>query len=686
MAGAVLPVRSEKIGWSITHAADPAFVEPVLRTVQGDPLTARAIVVAAPGAVGKSTFAKTLGALTSSVVVDLARTEPLGGNFFVGGIHNAFGLEALTEVAQGRLGLIVDALDEGQLRSGVECFAAGLSDLAQVVRQPAALPAVLFGRSAAAEEAWLVLSELGVSPCLMEIEFFDDVRALQYIEKRLPIVADRRPESRAAYARHPESFLRLATETRAKLVATPGGSDPRFAGYAPVLDAVCAYAVEDDGLNPQARISQLAAEGPVALIAEIAAAILQREQGKLVDQLREEVGLDEIDPSTLYPPDEQLARLASIVIDAPAPEGPKFGKPELKRAYDRMVADFAPQHPFLDARSSPSNAAFAAYLLVWAMTSGGAADAARRALTAQPSLGSGLLFELYMLWLAEKDECAVEGARRIDLADVGPLYAAFASQAGPRHQASLEVSGELDDDIVEITFDMDTGATDDENARHSGPFSASTDGVLELRGPLANVRVDAPLAVIVGDGMAVNITAPVELNVDLLEVDGREVRVFKSAGGVTEAHQQVTLSAVDAAIRRVERVTVFGGQLSVSFPGSKSHPWTEYSVVRTPAPSPKVEILRRRTRKVLTAFRSHSKGALVRLAAKIDHARMMKCDNLGPLLIKKFLEDGILTTFDAGKFYVLHPEKMASALNMDYQALHQHRWSAEADRYLEALV
>jgi hypothetical protein len=52
LAGAVLPPRSEKAGWLIDHSAGPAFVEPALRTIQGDPFAARAIVVAAPGAVG----------------------------------------------------------------------------------------------------------------------------------------------------------------------------------------------------------------------------------------------------------------------------------------------------------------------------------------------------------------------------------------------------------------------------------------------------------------------------------------------------------------------------------------------------------------------------------------------------------------------------------------------------------
>jgi hypothetical protein len=684
MAGAVLPQRSDKAGWLIDHLAEPGFVEPGLRTIQGDPLTARAIIVAAPGAVGKSTFAKTLGALTSSVLIDLARTELLGGNFFVGGIANAFGIPTLTEAGNGRLGLVIDALDEAQLRSGAEGFSAGLSDLGRIVSQPSALPAVLFGRSAAAEEAWLVLSEAGLDPCLMEIEFFDEARALQYIDKKLAVLADRRSESRAAYARHADSFRGLATATRGKLIGMPGGDDPRFAGYAPVLDAVCSYAVEDENLNPQARIAQLSAESPVALIAEIAGAILTREQGKLVGQLREDVGLDGVDESTLYSPEEQLARLASVVIGAPIPAGPSFDRPEVRRAYDRMVANLAPQHPFLDARSDASNAAFASYMLVWAMTSGATPDAARRALAARPSLASGLLFELYMLWLTEDNARA--SPRNLNLADVGPLYAAFTSQAGQRQQASLEVTGEPGDNIAEVAFDMETAGAADGQARRYGPFDASLDGFLELRGPLANIRISAPAAVIVGDGSALNVTAPVEIDVESLVIDGREVRIFKSAGNVADEFQQVALNAVEVDAGRIERVTVLGGRLTVSFPGARSHPWTDYAVIPPVAPSPEVEVLRRRLRKVLTAFRSHSKGTLVRLAAKIDHARMMKRGDLGPRLINQLLVDGILTTFDAGKFYVLHPDQMGAALNMDYQALLQQRWSSESDEYLGRLA
>jgi hypothetical protein len=209
---------------------------------------------------------------------------------------------------------------------------------------------------------------------------------------------------------------------------------------------------------------------------------------------------------------------------------------------------------------------------------------------------------------------------------------------------------------------------------------------LEFRGALANVRISAPVTVIVGDGSTVNVTAPVEIDVELLEIDAREVSIFRSAGSVADELQQVTLNAVEAIIDRVVKVVVLGGRLSVSFPGGRSHPWFDYSVVPPVAPSPEVEVLRRRMRRVLTAFQSHSKGALVRLAAKIEHARMMKRDDLGPRLISRLRNDGILTTFDAGKFYVLHPDRMGAALKMDYQALQQQRWSPEADEYLGSVA
>ncbi len=686
LQGAVLPTESKQVGWRIDAIDEVSFVEPNLRILHGDPTKARVIVVAAPGAVGKSTYARSLAAATGSVVVDLAATEPLGGNFFVGGIANAFGHQALTSIANGSLGLIVDALDEAQLRSGSEGYAAGLLDLGNLVKQPGALPAAIFGRAAAADEAWLILSDAGLNPCLVEIEFFDEQQSTIYLERKLSALAAARPATLSAFARFGQAFHDLAVETRRKVINTPGGDDKRFAGYAPVLDAICAYSLDEENLNPSARMAELSATGPVALLQRIATSILERESKKVTVQIaKKHPSLTEVDMAGFYSPREQLARIASIVIGAPSPKAVSITDPEVRETYDRMVEEFAPQHPFLDNRNGPSNAAFAAYVLVWALTTNYAVEEARRALRSQPALGSGLFFDLYMEWLQDTPDDAVELAapRRLDLTDVGALYNSFSSQAVQGEHPNLEINGEPGEQLVDVEFEMvRSGNAEQEDARSYGPFETLADNIVDFCGPVGGLHVTAPISMTLGDGRAVNVTAPLEIDVDLLELNGRELRVFKTVGRDAPEGDQVNLIAQDAAVARVERIVLHGASLSVSFPGDHAYPWVDYSAPRASPPNAKVGELRRRARKILTSFRSHSKGSLRRLAAKIEHARMMKKGPIGPNLLKRLLDDGILTPVNAGKlFYELHPDKLAAAFGMDYQAIQQQRWSGKSDTY-----
>ena len=679
LSTAVMPEHSSQAGWLIDGSAEPAFVEPTLRIVNGDPQLSRLIVVAAPGAVGKSTYARTLGAATRSVVIDLARTDPLGGNFFVGGLANAFGHEALTNVAKGSIGLIVDALDEAQLRSGGEGFAAGLLDLGKLVQQRGALPATLFGRAAAAEEAWLVLDDAGYNPALLEIEFFDEEQALNYLGRKLPVLAASRQETRVAFERHSSVFSALAVDTRAKLVGTPGGSERRFAGYAPVLDAICAYALDDDALNPSARSAKLSATGPVALVGQIATSILDREQGKLVQQLLKrgfDLTLDE--QSKIYSPKEQLSRIAATMFGAPSPPASTIADQKVRDAYDEMVADFAPQHPFIGARGHASNAAFAAYVLVWAITKGYSPELARRALNKQPTLGSGLFFELYMDWL--KVEQAEGEPRRLDLSDVGLLFASFASQANQGEQPTLDVLGEWDGREVEVDFEM-LSAEEGEEPRSYGPFTARGDEVIEFRTPVGGLHIAAPVSLIVGDGRTINITAPVEIEVMSLDLEGKELRVFKSLKRDLE-QEQVSLIAEDVSVSKVERIMLHAAKLSVTFPGSNMYPWVDYAQTPSAAPNDQIAELRRRARRILTSFRSHSKGALRRIAAKVDNTRIIKNSITGPALLSKFKRDSIITSVNSGKFYELNPDKLAASFDMDYQAIQQQQWTSRADAYL----
>jgi len=656
-----------------------------LTVVQGDPNVARLIIIAAPGAVGKSSYARALSAATNSVLVDLARTSPLGGNFFTGGLANAFEPRALLDAAEGEIGLVVDALDEAQMRAGPQGYEAGLLDLAGIAANPSAVPAVLLGRALAAEDAYLLLSAKGYNASLLKIEFFDEDQASQYLQKKLPIVAARSEGVASAFETHDAVFRGLAEEARAKLMAVTGCVETHFAGYAPVLDAICEFTLDSDGgLNPQAKLSKLKAASQIELIEEITNSILEREQGKLKSQFREQhPAATDGTLNRLYTPEEQLERVAFCLFGGDIPACPELSTEAYYTTYQEMVERFAPQHPFVFGNGVASNPVFAAYVVAWALRESRQADVVRRAVLAKPNLISGIIFELYDRRLRAAPDA------EMPLSDVGILYQALNSQIVPGQRVQLEISDQDTGNgapAIEVNFEILERINPSTNeaplGRAWGPYSTMAETVLELHSPFSNVYVSAPITVQLGDGIIQQIGAPTELSVEALLITAKEVLVHSGGADVPKELQTVALFADEADCGGVQPVSVRDEvALSVSWPGAKAFPWNTYVVDVPAAADEDVTFMRRRLRRILTAFRSHSKGALVRLAAKIHSSRMTK-DARGVALVERLKEDKILVPFDAGKFYRLDPDLMGMTLGVGYQALAQSRFTPESDSYL----
>jgi hypothetical protein len=679
LKGASHPQQSQLAGWSARPDGVEGFVEPELTVREGDPESAKILIVAAPGAVGKSSFARHLGQAVNYAMVDLALTSPLGGNFFKGGLANAFGLGALSAAAAGNIGLIVDALDEAQLRAGPQGYEAGLLDLATVAASSGGLPTVLFGRALAAEDAYLLLFDAGFSVCLFQIEFFDATRAGMYLQSKLPIVARRNESVLAAFNTHQQAFNKLAAETRMRLTSVQGGNEPRFAGYAPVLDAICEFTLESEELNPQTRLAKLGSDNQIELIRDITSSILDREQKKLVAQFSEQhPNLPENVASALYTPAEQLGRVSSVLFGSSPPKPPVLSDATLQTAYLEMVAQFAPQHPFLSGSSGPANLVFAGYVVVWALTQGADADVARKAIRAKPSLVSGVLFELYVNWLLG------DKARSLPLADVGILYQSLSSQIATGQRVSLEIAEEADENTLEVQFEILERADQAGNVKQGlvwGPFPSAHGTILELRSPFSNVFIDASIWVQLGDDITQQVGAPTEITTSQLSISAKQLLIHQASGNTQPERQTVLLIAQEADCDSVQNVLVKDSAvLAVSWPGAKIHPWVSF-VTEVPTAPPDIDFMRRRLKKILTAFRSHSKGSLVRLAAKIDHSRMTK-DARGRALVSRLISDKILTAFDAGKFYVLDPDRMGLLLGVTYQGLNLQRFTEKSDAYL----
>jgi hypothetical protein len=677
LKGAVNPTASKLDGWHSSVEAPAGFVEPMLSPLGGDASSAKLFIISAPGAVGKSTLASALAHEVGFALIDLAVTTPLGGNFFKGGLANAFGFDALPRAARGEIGLIVDGLDEAQLRAAPEAFEAALLDLADIVAGADALPAVLLGRAIAAEDTALILELAGHAVCTLKINFFDENRAVAYLHSKSERLASRVPELREAYEKHAGVFHALAEETRRRLTSVSGGADERFAGYAPVLDAISEYALDPEQTNPSRRLAVLEGETQVELVESVANAILGREQRKLLDHLRSKCShVPPKDLSALYSATEQRERVLSRILSLPSPSMPSISDPRAREAYSEMVSQLIGQHPFLDASSpAPANLVFAADLMVWGLLESKMADNVRAALTADPRLLSGILFDLYT------DQLDAEKSKELPLADAGLLYQALQSQMSARQRALIDVSSG-EEETVSVSFEVTDQDNPDAERAH-GPYCASSETALELRAPFSHVYIDAPIWVSLGDGSVQQIGAPTEIMARELSISARQVFVHGSSSNDND--RQVVLAADECDAANVQAVSVSRATLTVTWPNALVHPWTTYATEPTPSADPDINFMRRRLRSILTSFRSHSRGNLVRFAPKIDALRMTK-DKRGANLITALLDDGILDKFSDGKFYVLDPDRMGSVLGLDYHALQQQRYSASVDEYLSDVL
>ncbi|UPG72492.1 hypothetical protein MVG78_18755 [Roseomonas gilardii subsp. gilardii] len=668
-------------GWYGKAQAKDEFVEPRLSLIDGDPETSKIFIISAPGAVGKSTLASILSNKLNFALIDLSITTPLGGNFFKGGLANAFGFDALQKAADGKIGMIVDGLDEAQLRAAPNAFEAALADLAEIAVSPNAKPVILLGRAVAADDAaaWLMSANFDV--CQMAINFFDEEKALAYMKAKSKILAARSTELMTAYENHFSAFHDLARETRERLKTVNGGDDIRFSGYAPVLDAICEFVLDPEKRNPAGRVAEVKGGTQIELVNSLADAILIREQRKLLGQLREKLGENYHETaSKLYSIEEQKERVLARILGLQSVEVEPILDVHIREAYSEMVARFIPQHPFLDANGTrPANLVFAAYLFVWALRNGELTEETRKFLSGNVQFASGILFDLYF------QEMSAEQQQYLPMSEVGLLYQALQSQMTARQRVLLDVSSASDDmDDITVVFEV-IEADNALGEKIFGPYKGVVDAPLDLKSPFSNVYIDAPIFLSLGDGAIQQIGAPVEISVSELTIAAKQIFVHGSKIDNSKDALIVFMSAGEADCMLVQSVSVSGATLAVSWPNDRHHPWTSYIADLEPPASPDLSFMRRRLRKILTSFRSHSKGALVRFAPKIDALRMTK-DARGKNLVRALIDDGILSKVDMGKFYVLHPDKMAEFLGIDYHALQQQRYVPHIDVYLESVI
>ncbi len=657
-------------GWIADCTRRESFVEARL-VARGEPnLDSSVWLIAASGAVGKSTLAKEICAVTGAIYVDLATSATIAGNYVVGGLVKN-GL--WNDWQSGRTTVLIDALDEARLRVTQSSFEDFLIDVAAAAKGRS-LPLVLLGRVGIVNEAAEILRERAqVEPPIFDIELFDSAQARQFVMATLNNLAQldsQYPGLRTSLQAHNKIYQDATRDLVAGLEASTSKDGRQFSGYAPVLEAVAKVVAGET--NP-ARINEATQSVLQGQILErVTDEIMLREARKLADQLA--VRVPGLDTYGLYSATEQLSRLSARLFYPGAP-APQVQVPtSAASAYQQAVDSLLPQHPFLDGTgSSSSGAVFAACIVSHALQSDSVAmtAAAERYARGGTHAPNPFLLDFYLSALDGKDQIPAE--------HVGFLYESVQAKTEVGDIPSLQVEAADEGHIatVEISVQRPQGIPSQYE------FSINATGTLKFGRRLSSVSVDADqMEAELGDNGQLELVAPVALHVHSLMLIGQELVVKPSP---EQAHDNtVVLEAAEvlADTTMAPPIVRTGATLQVSWPDSRAYPWTNFAAESADDPDPEIEDALRALRRLIISFRSHSKGQLARFKGKVEHVRMTK-GALGEALRAKLLDDKILKT--EGTMYILDPDALGKMAGVSFADIKLKRYGEQVKAYLRGV-
>lgn len=649
-------------GWSHIEHGLKTFVEAPLRISDEVEVSVSAndsslILISAPGAVGKSTLAKQISSECGAVYLDLATADPVGGNTISGGIFKC----GLSESWQnGNAAILIDGLDEARLRVTQEAYEAFLRDVADLAINRA-VPTVLFGRTGAVQDAFLVFALRSVDVPILEIGYYDHEPAVEFAMAR---VRAAKPD------RASEDTERKAVSGLIKGLSEQTNADgTRFAGYAPVLQAVADRVGQAS--NPQLLVSEIEKGAIPVKLEGITSAILDRERSKLNGLSFSNSSVSE----NLYREDEQIHRLAARIYGVAPPEAPGMA-PKDAELYDSALKTWVNEHPFLDGSARPSSAVFDAIISAWAMKNGDTllSEKVLRRELERGAAANPFFSEFYIS----------EGEEDFPTAHVGVFYNSLRARLSLGDTASLTIDVDedaADENALRAKIEITLARRGEENPRVWNFDTDQTNNI--LLGPhVENIEICTPYATVdIGSGVEATFVSPVMIQCAKLQITSDRVIAESPVGS---KNSSVFLEAEQFVGDRITTVPTARGDvnLSVSWPGCRVHPWTAFAAEPTPIADPREQEALRHFRKFIISFRSHSKGSLARYKHKIEHARMTK--GVGQSVLDALVANGVLSL--DGSMYFLDPGALTTKVGASYHDCVRRQYSNKTIDFIRSIL
>lgn len=670
------PSSIKVAGWTVSPSETASFVEPPLvASSDGDFQNSKIWLISAPGAVGKSTFAKQLARKTGAIFVDLAKTDTIGTNYLTGSLFKA---NLTAHMAEHKVALLMDALDEASLRVTFESRIHFFDDVIAIARDNA-FPVLIFGRPAAIDESQLILEDKGFIPAIISIDYFTREDAIQLVQNMaLEKLRSRNDDLLENFSKHQAVLQKRISDALEILDTTANNSGKNFSRYAPVLDAVAEFFCRYSNFS-QAELSVQDIFNK-SILERICRYILEREQNKLIQQLP----FNQCEKDNLYNAQEQMRALCHIYAGHQIKEFSFDGSnlpDQKKQAYVQIAQEFIEQHPFLVDGRNPTNEVFSGAMQSFALKKGASNGMEVFLHHAVSPLLAEFYFkddELYCPNIVQqkKKESDVPLVEIEHIPFLLSSYEALASSQDKKVFLDITEAKEINYADISITC-YDNREEKEEELQH---FRSKADGKLIFEQHVGGLTVSCRMMEIeFRNNSTFCLTLPLDIDVRKLSFCCPELQFV--GGGV------VTMTA-NEAYSQVSKINKFGTiNIYVNWPGAREYPWSIATPIERDGDEENLDDLQTALLsfcKLIRSFRSHSKGQLARFEDKIDHSRMSK--NFGEEIKNYLMEKRIIQHSVQKRMYYLDSDRLVEETGAHYGGVIQRDCPEKLRNILKSII
>lgn len=667
-----------------------AYIEPTFTKQDFATEHPRFLLVSAVGASGKSALAKKLSSDTGLPVLDLGAHAPVADNTLTGLLTTSFPIQDLSQILAslrvGSFGVIIDGMDEGRSKVNEAAFNAFLDNLLQLSGGSARTSFVLLGRTQALIDSWVYLQEHGASVGLAQIDAFSQHQAVRYIDTfaNAPSAGERK-----LYESVRDSIL----ENLAKALSVEVTQYLNFIGYPPVLDAIATLLREEKNYYKlsQDLTGTKGDEVESHLLYKIAQYILDREKStKIAPNILEPLitafpGPDQAKiRQTAYDYQEQAARLIAHALKIEY-KGHVIPQEGLNSKYEEQLGPFLAEHPFLVGGGREfRNAVFEAVCL--AILIAGRKPEHTHLVIQYASEHRSSLYVIQML-----DQAAPSA--RVDASMLHVLVSAALEfkSISSRAEVTIEPFAATDkiheEDqanglYLDIAVEIVRPHADEPEAKFTFTTTVTKDSAVLLGSKLSACTVEMPCEVVLSGLGEVELNAPVEIEARKISLATPSLLIKAQP---KSEEKQVLLEAEHISSSLVSLSLENGVDFTVRVTDKEAYQYPLIKYIKTGVVLPtagNVNLKYLKLRKILTHFRSHSRGTLAKLRAKIENERVAG-NEVGKPVLDRLKQDGVLVL--DGKFYFLQPANLDKFLGVSWMRLREGEIPEKLVEYLQSI-